>query len=388
MKGILLSLVVLASCTRGVGPDQIVKMNIIDRNGMNETIDAKERLERYQGIDFLKPHPYAKVLRIFGADDEGNIHSVITSYYPNGQVHQYLEVVDQRAYGAYREWHEGGKKKLEAQVIAGKADIDVAALQTFVFDGVSHAWDEEGKLLAEIPYVVGRLNGTSTYYHPLITHITYKQGKRVGEARGEFEDGSDAFVEFYDDDLLLSGTYFDRKGKEIARIVDGKGTRVVFGEKITELRAYEEGAPMGKVQEVGERGALIRSYQIQDGEKVGQEVEYYTSGGPKLSITWHKGEIQGLVRTWYPSGQLQSQREMCASRKNGVSTAWYEDGSLMLLEEYHRDKLVKGEYFPRGSHLSASSVVDGKGIATLYDSQGNFLNRIAYIEGAPREDEA
>ena len=68
----------------------------------------------------------------------------------------------------------------------------------------------------------------------------------------------------------------------------------------------------------------------------------------KVLITWRAGEMQGLVKSWYPSGQLESQREMAQNRRSGTSMAWYGDGSLMLIEEYCDDKLVRGDYFGRG----------------------------------------
>ena len=101
---------------------------------------------------------------------------------------------------------------------------------------------------------------------------------------------------------------------------------------------------------------------------------------------WVEGRIQGLVKTWYPNGTSESQREMSRNAKNGLLTAWYFDGSVMMIEQYDRDKLLKGEYFERGEKIPVSQVMNGKGIATIHDSKGTFLRRITYNNGKPSTD--
>ena len=79
---------------------------------------------------------------------------------------------------------------------------------------------------------------------------------------------------------------------------------------------------------------------------------YYTEEKerqPKLYMQWQKGVIHGKCRSWYPNGNLESEREMCENKKNGIASAWYEDGSLMFIEEYHCDILQSGSYY--GDHF-------------------------------------
>ena len=89
----------------------LTSINIVDRNGLTETINNPERLDKYGCVDFLQPQSYQKVLRIYSRDAEGNVPACITSYHSNGYPHQYLEVVNSRACGAYQEWYPNGSKK-------------------------------------------------------------------------------------------------------------------------------------------------------------------------------------------------------------------------------------------------------------------------------------
>ncbi len=36
-------------------------INIIDRNGISETVSSKDRLKKYEEVDWLAPQPYEKV---------------------------------------------------------------------------------------------------------------------------------------------------------------------------------------------------------------------------------------------------------------------------------------------------------------------------------------
>ncbi len=149
-----------------IEPPELTSVNIIDRNGITETITNPERLDILSNVDFLSAQPYQKVMRIFERDACGEVHSYITSYYPNGQVKQYLEVVNGRANGGYTEWHSNGAMKLQGTIIGGMADIVTGAEATWLFDGVCTVWDEQCRLVAIFNYCRGEQEGPSTYYHP------------------------------------------------------------------------------------------------------------------------------------------------------------------------------------------------------------------------------
>jgi antitoxin component YwqK of YwqJK toxin-antitoxin module len=91
-----------------------------------------------------------------------------------------------------------------------------------------------------------------------------------------------------------------------------------------------------------------------------------------------------MVTTWYENGKMESQREMSANAKKGMAFAWYEQGDLMLMEEYDENTLVKGSYFKKGHKEPITTVEKGDGFATLYDSAGHFLKKIEYEKGKPK----
>lgn len=388
----------------------LTSMNIVDQNGFMETISSKERLAQFKNTNFLHPQPYKKVMRVYARDHEGKARSFLTSYHPNGQLKQYLEIVNGRAFGKYQEWHEDGVLKLDTTVIGGKADLDTLAADSWLFDGLNRAWNQHGQLIAQVYYNKGQLHGTATHYYPngkIRKSLPYEKGKLEGMAEQFFENGDlqlqahyreglndgvskrfwdpthIAVDETYRKGTLEAGAYYDHEGHLIASVSGSMGFQMLFADDDSyQLREIQAGVPEGRVKEFDKEGRLLREFVIKGQFKEGEEV-LYSQQSPKLSIHWHRGAIQGLVKTWYEDGTLESQREMSHNKKNGVSMAWYRDGTLMLMEEYQDDKLSKGEYFQKGSSLPISKVVSGKGLATLYDGGGEFLKKVRYEDGFP-----
>ncbi len=395
-------------------------INIIDRNGFSETVNSGERLNQYCQVDFLKNQPYQKVLRIFTRDQCGNIKAYITSYHTNGQPKQYLEIINNRANGCYMEWHPNGVKKLQATIVGGLADIDEMAAKSWLFDGRSYAWDEQGRLLADINYCRGELDGMSTYYHcngnvwklipmcrgkqegisevflengMLLQSTGYTQGLRNGESKRYWEGCQIASEECFCMGMLTSGRYYTRCGDFISDIEEGTGFRAVFSKDgVSELQEFQNGFQEGEVKVFDNLGVLASVHHIKNGMKQGEEIEYFEPSHvdddltPRVSITWVEGRIQGHVKSWYPNGVMESQREMTSNQKNGLLTAWYEDGSIMLIEEYDHEKLIKGEYYSPGEKIPVSLVTNGRGLATIFDSKGHLLRKITYYNSKPVVD--
>lgn len=412
----------LTGCTPRVTcppPPKLSSITLIDNDGMTETISNAERLKRYSNIDFLCPQQYQKVLRVFTRNDCGDVPACITSYHPNGQIKNYLEVYNGRAFGYFREWHSNGTLKVEALVIGGEADLTKAAKKTWLFDGTSKVWDDECTLLAEVPYSKGELQGISLSYHKngniwkstpfnknaphgvceiykengeLLQSINYINGKREGPSYRYWDCENLASDEVYVCDKLMAGRYYDRKGGLLSQIDNGTGFRTVFSKDgIAELQEYRGGVIEGEIRIYGRGMRIAKTYQLKNGLKNGEEIHYFEKSGPggkllpKLSLSWKDSKIQGPAKSWYDTGVQESYREMSNNKKNGVSRAWYKDGTLMLIEEYDQDKLVRGEYFKKGDKSPTTKVVYGRGIASLFDGDGHFLHKITYQNGFPSE---
>ena len=352
---------------------------------------------------------------------QGNIPACITSYHQNGQIKQYLEVVNSRAFGKYQEWHPNGKMRISAQVIEGTADLADGSEKTWLFDDCCQVWNEQGGMEASIPYVKGKLDGVSIYYHgngnvwkripyiqgkldgvveiyrndgALLQRVAYSNGIKEGDSVRYWDEGKVAAQEVYCEGLLATGFYYDDSGTCVATIEEGKGLRAIFSKDfICQMQEYHNGVLDGIVQSLDRFGRINNYYHVKDGCKHGEEMCFYDAGRlqkvlpPKLLINWYEGKVQGLCKSWYSNGIQESQKEMSNNKKNGHHSAWYRDGSLMMIEEYEQDRLTRGEYYNRGEKWPVSVIDDGKGTATLFDSDGNFKQKIEYRHGKPEVDD-
>lgn len=415
-------LLLITSCTPKrdeLPPSGLRTISLIDRNGITQTISERSRLIQFEKTDFTSQQPYQKVLRIYHRNPEGNVRAVITTYHPNGEPKQLLEVLNSRAFGPYKEWHENGILKIDAFVIGGEADIDPSSEKSWLFDGKAKAWNEEGNLEASLQYAKGVLDGESFYYHEngaIWKHLLFKEGKLHGTNQIylndgtllqslHFEDGLQHSLSFrywcpgkiaaeecYAKGRLISARYFDQQGILISEVVNGKGEKALFGKNtVAELREIQDGREEGKIQVFLQDGTLARIYHAKNGVQHGEERYFFPQPHLKtqtqLLVNWYEGALQGVVKSWFDNGQLESEREMSQNKKNGLSTAWYRNGNLMLIEEYEENKLLRGEYYKKGEKKAISTVKDGNGIVTLFDGEGHFLQKIRYEAGEPKIDE-
>ncbi len=395
----------------------LTHVQLIDRNGVNETISHKDRLEMLKQVNFLDSQPYQKVVRVFKRDTDGKIVSKLTTYHSNGEVFQYLEVVGGRAKGFYKEWHENGKLRIEAIVMEGMGDLTPDAQTTWIFDGESKVWDREGNLVADLFYEKGKMEKEALYYYSngkLSKSIPYKNDKIEGEKKifdyegnciggiqyiDNQKEGRSFFIgnkaspkqeEVYEKGLLMFGEYWDFEGNLIQKITKGNGVKPIYEDGFLRIEhEYVNGKPEGSVKMYRKNHDLEMSYHVIDGQKQGEEWLYFERKNseeelkPMLQIHWRDDEVCGVVRTWYPNGRIETEKDMAGNKKQGKFFAWYEDGNLMMTEEYENEMLVNGKYLKRGEEIPTSRVMQGTGTATLYDSQGNFIRKIEYQKGKP-----
>jgi len=416
-------LLLLCSCGAYAPKDNshiITSMQIIDRNGFAETISNKDRIGTFKNVDFLRAQPYQKVLRVFGRDSQGRSTAKVTSYHENGQLWHYLEVIDGRAHGFYREYYPNGYLKIESSVIEGLADINDTAKASFVFDKESRVFNDHGQLIALIHYEKGELSAPSLYYHDngtlqkiipynegnlegdvclydekgvLLEKIPHVAGVKHGLAYCFWDSTSLQYEELYEKGLLQEASYYDRSHTLLAEIRQGQGKQALFKDETLEaFIEYTQGIPEGEVRFFFPDGSLQSTHYIKEGMKNGPEIEYYPSKSqekpkPKLSVHWHDDILQGVVKTWYPNGEMESQREIISGKKQGLCFAWYKNGDLMLMEEYENDLLVKASYFKKSDKMPVSKIEAGKGIATLYTSEGIFIRKVSYEKGIPKIDD-
>ncbi|MFZ4099607.1 MAG: toxin-antitoxin system YwqK family antitoxin [Chlamydiia bacterium] len=417
-KTLLISLGTLALL--GCSPRALLQRNdalttvvLQDRNGFSETVSQPDRLARLATVDFNSPQPYERVIRVFQRNEDGSVPSILTCYYPNGQLSELLDVLSGRASGRYCRWHQNGQINLYAVVMGGVADVNDRAKQTWLFDGESLVWDEEGHLIARIPYDRGALHGIEQHYYPSgstqesipyvkgLLHGTREAYSPNGELlqRQDFDQGQPhghaeswwlhehrlSTQEIWSQGLLLQGEYYHADGTSAGSVQQGSGHRILF-DTARMIRRYQvqTGRVEGFVEEFNASNVCIRTWNEAQGMKQGVERVFEPKNGNlKLELCWKDDVLQGPCRTYYVDGKLESQKELSDNQVHGRCLAWYPSGQVMLLEEYQQGILERGEYYELGSLVPVSQVVQGHGTVTLYDGSGRKAKTIPIVNGIP-----
>lgn len=400
-------------------------IHLVDQQEMVETISNDKRLRELQKRDFTTPQPYKKVLRSFQKDAANRQKGVISSYYPNGQLMQWLETSDGRALGLYREWHANGQIKISAQLVGGIPDLSPQAQESWLFDNECRAWSASGQLLAKIFYCRGQRAGLEKRFWPsgtlreelpyqggvlegicrqfdengYLSQITsYSQGIPNGRCIRYWSNTTLASAEFMKSGQLLRGRYWSPDGQLVGNVQHGRGERVVFAQmRICERHSIVDGEQRGRSEFFDLDGHLVRIAHFLRGEKEGREVLFHAPAAKecieqnqernlsrKLEMTWRDGKLEGPVRTWFANGQLRSSHQRLQNRREGICTCYYPSGQVMLMEHYRLDRLLAGRYFALGTCAPHSTVAKGQGIATLFDDMGNLTNQITYRNGWPQ----
>lgn len=413
----------LTSCSSLSHNQRLHNIHLIDQSDMVQMITDQARLRQWERRDFTTSQPYKKVMRTFERDNRGRQLGLITSYHPNGQLMQLLQISDGRAFGDYREYFESGQLRLSAQVAGGTADLTPQAQAGWLFEGVCTAFRADGQragqmvyrkglregleqhfwptgaLHRQLPFRAGRLHGEEREFDEngrLRLTVTHIDGERAGFGIGYWPSGLRAFEEVRDRNRLMRATYWNSEGLIVAKIERGNGCRVVFqGEAIAEKQRFEEGFQRGMIEYFDTTGSLMRRAHFEQGVLTGADTEFYPSEKrsgaenapsdpqPRLQVNWRFGLLQGPVQTWFPNGQLRSYHERMRNQREGVCTHYYPDGQIKFIENYRGDRLDQGQYFGYRETQARSSVFEGKGTVTLFDDCGAVLEQILYSAGAP-----
>lgn len=393
----------------------LTSIQILDRNGITETISSKDRLIKYDSCNFSSPQPYHQVLRMYSNATTKETFSLLTSYHPNGYLHQFLEIKNGRAHGSYKKYFENGKVQVEATVIEGSPSFSSADQEGWVFDGKSKSYDQKGNLVCYLPYEKGilqgegkiyfstgtlqqkipydhnQIEGTVFIYYPdgsIAKEENYVKGKKNGITKSYGKNKQLYSWEEYSEEKLLSAKYYDSHQILIAGVENGCGNQVIWeNDQVKEFRKIQNGLTEGLIQEFTPQGKLYHSYNWVNGQKNGEEIFYdLLKEFPKISLTWKNDQIHGKVKTWYPDGTLESQKEYSQNKKQGLAFAWYPNGKVMLHEAYENDTLQNGSYYSKDQEDPISCVIAGNGIATLYDQEGIFLTKVHYRNGVAEDD--
>src|SRR5690349_8617438 len=165
----------------------------------------------------------------------------------------------------------------------------------------------------------------------------------------------------------------------LMRCRDGDGGAVV---REQELR---NGVFVGVVRYFKD-GQLEREHRVNErGNREGAAREYAVAGGKPVLVreeTYRDGRGVGLVRSWYPSGQLRRVGFRDDEGRELAFAEFTEQGKLYALRCASRP-LLGGD----ADDARWCGHVDGPSNVALYNGKGVEKARVSYDRGEPRKSE-
>jgi len=180
--------------------------------------------------------------------------------------------------------------------------------------------------------------------------------------------------------------------------------------------SFHEGRPVGEMIRYYESGAVRarmmfdslddRSFtklyyengkQAAEGwyvKKVKDSVWIYYSefdGTVRIRESYKNGNLHGMVRSYYPSGQVSEEVSWLQDKKDGAWRQFYADGTLRLKSMYKND-MLHGSYelfYPDNTIKIRGAYQENQtnGIWSFYDEKGSEVFTIEYVHGQAVDQE-
>ncbi len=131
-------------------------------------------------------------------------------------------------------------------------------------------------------------------------------------------------------------------------------------------------------------GVLIETPYDEDGEINGIQKKYYKSGELRYEIPYIDGVENGIKKEYYESGELKYETPMIDDKKNGVHKLYYETGKLKQESIYKDGKLngVVKLYYESGELKEELLYKDGElNDVSKWCKTGDLIEKAIYKDG-------
>ena len=352
--------------------------------------DGTGELFDYAFVKLTNDDEGRMLLQLESSYKNGKLDGMETTYHKNGNLRSEYNYKAGKKEGKFREWYTGGYLKVEGQ---NTNDLPSGSIREY------YPPDPDESVVRtilhkETVYVEGEENATLTEYSP----------KGVKTSVRELKDGqSHGIVEEYFDNgvLKLTGTFLNglKEGEWKELHQDGH-ERFLYNYTLDKLNGVykswhdvvepivEEGE---EVSEEELKPVLKEEGEYANGQKDGQWQTWYPNESLQSQVIYKSGLENGSYKEWWPKytdseedAILKAEGDFILGNKNGVWKTWYANG-LMESKNYFengvrdgvqevwydyliRDEPVlklKGEYKKGKKH--------GEGLAFFADSKLEIL---------------
>ena len=119
----------------------------------------------------------------------------------------------------------------------------------------------------------------------------------------------------------------------------------------------------------------------------GWSKEMYEDGQIKSLVQFKDGKKDGLSTAWYENGQKKREINWKDGKYDGLETGWYRNGQKVGEGNYKDGKLMSAVIWkPNGDKCPVTNLKDGNGVMVLYDIDGKEIFRTTFKDGERVKD--
>jgi antitoxin component YwqK of YwqJK toxin-antitoxin module/tetratricopeptide (TPR) repeat protein len=286
---------------------------------------------------------------------EGELDGAYKEFHANGQLRVSGVYAQGLAEGEWKYFHPNGKLRKKGSYKSGKSVgvweefFESGSPDTYTeFDqegkeeGKLKQFNQEGKLVFELLYKKGELDGYSTYNAEgeVLNSAQIKAGKLWLD------------VERLDGSKWISGNY-------------------VRNQKAGEWKYYDD------------YGLLSTIENYLDGSMEGAYRSYHPNGQLQVETTYSNGSMDGYYKKYYANGQLEEEGWMKEGNRQGIWKSYYEEGTVSS-EKYYMDDDQEGvqKYFNEDGKKYLENVVSNGYLMKVveYDLIGDTLSEYPILD--------
>jgi len=149
--------------------------------------------------------------------------------------------------------------------------------------------------------------------------------------------------------------------------------------------ADSAGKKQGPATKWYENGKLFKNGWYKDGELDGLVVSFYPTGQLREQVAFAAGKQDGIARRWHLNGAKQAEAHYKAGKEDGIVRSWYENGTLRQRVRMTAGKPVGklDEWYPNGKRKRTAFYADGKqsGPSTSWYADGKLEHKSTYVKG-------
>jgi uncharacterized protein len=308
-------------------PSSVLLANDIE--DINEEVSIEANTSKKIQRQFYYPDGKLEKIETWTFDESGKTveHGPVINFYQNGKLKSRGINVQGQKSGPWVFVSEDGKITRGEYIANNK-------------HGNWQVWTKDKQLIINENYFNDKLHGPRlTYYEngAQASEEFYVYGKKHGTLKKWYQSGQLASEVDYVDDTQ-HGNYFNYDSNGVL-LVKGKffaGTPDGYWEW-RDLDGYSI-----KTSTFSNGTGILYEYTKAAHKKSKTEAEYKIS--LKREIPFNNYKIEGIQKTYYPTGQLETEISFKKGQKNGPFTEWYLNGAIKSQGEFYNNLPIKTVY--------------------------------------------